>query len=204
MNIAIAGGTFDPVHHGHLDPLISQIEHFNWLNVLFIPASIQPFKGTTAASSWDRHAMLVLATEETPTFRVLTTELERPGVSYTVDTLEALRAEYPEARLDWIIGSDNVGRLQEWRNLDRILELANFVVLRRGKGGFEVPPELAERIVDKGEMPPAGGIASAENPLIEISSTTIRQRRREGLSIEGMVPFRVERYIEHNGLYVGD
>ena len=203
MRIAVAGGTFDPVHFGHIDPIVSQIEPFGWDRVLFVPANVQPFKqGKGSASSWDRHSMLVLATEEDPRLEVSTVELERTGVSYAVDTLEILGRQFGGARIDWVIGSDNVVRLLEWRDLDRIFELANFVVLRRGDGDLDLPGDLRSRLVEADDLGEAGGIGQARNSLVSVSATEIRRRRREGISIEGMVPFRVERYIEHNGLYV--
>src|SRR6185369_9202159 len=107
---------------------------------------------------------------------------ERGEISYTVDTLEELHADYPEATLDWIIGDDNLAELHKWRNLDRIFELANFVVLTRGRK--EVPDDLKDR-----------PITFARNATVPVSSTEIRRRVREGESIEELVDPRVAHYI---------
>jgi nicotinate-nucleotide adenylyltransferase len=117
-------------------------------------------------------------------------ELERGEISYTVDTLEALHDEHREAQLDWIIGDDNLAELHKWRNLDRIFELASFVVLTRGRA--EVPESLKNR-----------AIRFAHNATVPVSSTEIRRRIRAGEPIEELVDPRVARYIHHYRLYEG-
>jgi nicotinate-nucleotide adenylyltransferase len=132
MRIGICGGTFDPFHRGHLDPILSVRDAMQWDRVLFVPAFIQPFKQDRAtASSPHRFAMAVLATEGRDELYVEPRELERGAVSYTVDTLRELRRDYPEAALDWIIGDDNLEKLHEWKEIDAIFELARIVVLAR-------------------------------------------------------------------------
>src|SRR5437763_17189192 len=132
MRIAICGGTFDPFHRGHLEPVLAVRAWMQWDRVIYVPAWRQPFKlDRSTASGYHRFAMAVLATENHDPLAVSTMELERGEVSYTVDTLEALRREHPDASLDWIIGEDNVPHLAKWKNIERIFELANFVVLTR-------------------------------------------------------------------------
>jgi len=105
----------------------------------------------------------------------------------------------PDATIDWIIGDDNLAKLTEWKSLDRIFELANFVVLTRG--GQAILPVLSSRVVDAESRPASGTISFAENATIPISSTDIRRRVRDGEPIEDLVPQPVSRYIHHYGLY---
>ena len=199
MKIGICGGTFDPFHRGHLDPVLAVRERVQWDRVIYIPAHIQPFKqDRETVSGYHRFAMTAMATLD-HRFDVSPMELERGEVSYTVNTLEALRAQYPEATLDWIIGDDNIEKLLEWKNLDRIFELANFVVLTRG--GQAILPVLQSRVTTPESRPKNGTISFAENPTIPISSTEIRRRVRDGEPIDDLVPPPVSRYIHHYGLY---
>ena len=193
MNIGICGGTFDPFHCGHLDPILAARETMNWTRVIYIPAFVQPFKqDRQTVSGYHRFAMTVLGTEEHDDFVVSSRELERGAVSYTVDTLRELRDEHPGAQLDWIIGDDNLEKLLEWKSIDTIFELARFVVLTRGEPA--VPDSLKNRVQ-------SGGIAFARNPTTPVSSTEIRRRLRDGESIDDLVPPPVSRYIHKYGLY---
>jgi nicotinate-nucleotide adenylyltransferase len=197
MKIGICGGTFDPFHRGHLEPVLAAREAMGWDRIVYFVAYRQPFKEKgVSASGVHRFAMAVLATESIDDVWVSSWELEREGVSYTVDTLEHLRSEHPDATLDWIIGDDNLARLGEWRNIDRILELANFVVLTRVAPAIvRVAPAILPA------TPREGAIRYAHNATIPISSTEIRRRVRAGESIDALVDPRVSRYIQHNRLY---
>jgi len=202
MNIGICGGTFDPFHRGHLDPVLAVRGEMQWDRVLYIPAYVQPFKtGRVTVPGPHRFAMAVLATEEHDALYVSPRELERGAISYTVDTLRQLRADYPDARLDWIIGDDNLEKLHEWRSIDTIVQLANFVVLtRERRTGFSPSGGL------KPALRPAhqGTIVFAENATVPVSSTEIRLRIRNGEPIEELVGARVSRYIHHYDLYRKD
>lgn len=205
MKIGICGGTFDPFHRGHLDPILAVRGEMQWERILYVPARQQPFKlGHDSASGYHRFAMAALATEGIESIWILPWELEREQVSYTVDTLEFLRVEWPDATLDWIIGDDNVSRLGEWKSLGRILELANFVVLGRG-GDCALPmiDALPNTAVtrDARARGTRGTIVFAHNATVPISSTEIRDRVRAGESIDAFVDPRVARYIDHYGLY---
>lgn len=200
MKIGICGGTFDPFHRGHLDPILSVRDHMQWDRVVYIPAHVQPFKqDRETASEHHRFAMAALATLDDDALAVSAMELERGAVSFTVDTLEELRGAYRDDTLDWIIGDDNLGQLLAWRAIGRIFELANFVVLTRG--GAAVPPELQARVASAADRPPYGAIVLAENRTVAVSSTEIRRRVRDGEPIEELVPPPVSRYIQHYGLY---
>jgi len=201
MNIGICGGTFDPFHRGHLDPILFARDSMRWDRILYIPAFRQPFKlDREHASGYHRFVMTVLATLERDEMFVLTLELERGAISYTVDTLELLRARHPDDTLDWIIGDDNVAQLLEWKSIDRVFELANFCVLTRS-GGQAIPPVLRPRLSPADARPRCGAIVLTENPTVPISSTEIRARAAAGESIDGLVDPRVSRYIHQYGLY---
>ena len=200
MKIGICGGTFDPFHRGHLDPILAVRERVQWDRVIYIPAYIQPFKqDRDTASGYDRFAMISLSILDEDSLFVSPLELERGNVSYTVDTLEEVRARYPSATLDWIIGDDNLAKLHDWKSIDRIFKLANFVVLTRG--GQTVPPAMQIRLTEPETRRSHGSIAFAENRAVPISSTEVRRRLRDGESIEELVPPPVSRYIHHYGLY---
>lgn len=193
MRIGIVGGTFDPFHCGHLDPILSARRTMRWDRVIYIPAFVQPFKqDRETASPFHRFAMTAIAIADHDGFFADPREVERGAVSYTVDTLRELREEHPDAQLDWIIGDDNLAKLLDWRSIDTVFELARFVVLARGE--VAVPESLRNRVE-------SGGIAFAENPTVPISSTEVRRRIRDGEPIAGLVPPRVSRYIHHYGLY---
>lgn len=203
MKIGICGGTFDPFHRGHLDPILAVRDAMQWDRVLYIPAFVQPFKqGREFASPYHRFAMAALATEPHDRLFVSPLELERGAISYTVDTLTELRAHHRDATLDWIIGDDNLPKLPEWKNIERIFELANFTVLTRGT--HAMPDSLHLRVADPANRPQHGTIVFAENATVPVSSTEIRRRLRDGESIEDLVPPPVSRYIHHYELYRKD
>ena len=200
MKIGICGGTFDPFHRGHLDPILAVCGRVGWDRVIYIPAHVQPFKqDRDTASGYDRFAMISLSILEEERLFVSPMELERGNVSYTVDTLETVRTFYPNATIDWIIGDDNLDKLHEWKSIDRIFKLANFVVLTRG--GKSVPPAMQIRVTTPEKRRSHGAIILADNPTVPISSTEIRRRLYDGESIEDLVPPPVSRYIHHYGLY---
>ena len=193
MNIGVCGGTFDPFHRGHLEPVLAIRNRMQWDRVIFVPAWRQPFKADReTASGFHRFTMAVLATRNDASLFVSPVELERGGVSYTVETLQELHEIHPGATFDWIIGDDNVSQLLSWKHPERLFALARFVVLARH--GPAPAPELAQRVTE-------GRLIYADNLSVLVSSTDIRQRVRTGQSIDGLVDPAVARYIEHNGLY---
>lgn len=200
MRIGICGGTFDPFHRGHLDPILAVRGELQWDRVLYVPAFVQPFKqDRETASGHHRFAMAAIATLDHDALQVSNVELERGAVSYTVDTLGALRAQHEGATLDWIIGDDNLARLGEWKSIDTIFAMANFVVLTRG--AHEVTPQFQERVAEAASRPRNGAVVLAHNATVPVSSTEIRRRVREGEPIEDLVPPPVSRYIHHYDLY---
>jgi len=186
--VGLFGGSFDPVHHGHLIVARVAAETLGLGAVRFVPAREQPFKlGQHGAPAAHRAAMLDLAVQGSPGFAVERAELERPGPSYTVDTLRALHASEPGVRLVLLLGADAANELEAWHRADEIPGLASVVVFARA--GVPVP---ASRLVAR----------SIEVPAIEISATDVRRRVREGRSIRYWVPDPVAEYVTRHRLYL--
>jgi nicotinate-nucleotide adenylyltransferase len=199
MRLGLFGGTFDPVHYGHLLLAESCREACGLDAVWFIPAAQPPHKQQQPLTpARQRIEMLELATGGNEAFLVSPVEVERGGVSYTVATLAALRAEQPQRELAFLLGSDMLADLPHWREPGRICELALPVVVRRGAGEpdfdclepFVSPARLAE--IRRAYVP---------MPRIELSSREIRRRAAAGLSIRYQTPRAVEKYIETHCLY---
>lgn len=192
MRTGLMGGTFDPIHLGHLLAAEAAREAAGLDEVWFIPTSVPPHKPQPGASGEDRRAMAELAVGGHPAFRVEELELERGGVSYTIDTVNALTGRYPDRSFHWIVGTDMMNDLPHWRHIEELAEKVVFVCLGRPGEQSEansLPAYLKERLV-MAAMPPIG-----------ISSTEIRERRRQGLSIRYQVPDSVREYIGRLGLY---
>ena len=207
MRLGVFGGTFDPFHRGHVDPVLAAQGELRWDRVVYVPAFRQPFKtGQQTISPFHRFAMTVLGTRAHELMYVSPMELDRGDISYSVDTLEILRSEHPIDTIDWIIGDDNLPALPLWRKLDRILELANFVVLTRLAGDMftaALPDLLRPHVSAADTRPFHGAVVSAHNPNTTISSTEIRQRLHAGQPVDDLVDPSVSRYIQHHGLYQG-
>lgn len=200
--IGLCGGTFDPFHRGHVEPLRAVFEQMEWTTVYFVPAWVQPFKtGQATSSPFHRHAMTVLGTIEDPRLEVSLVELERGSVSYTVDTLGHFRSLYPASTLDWIIGDDNLEKLLEWKSLDEIFELANFVVLARLGPPIRLDPSLRRRVCPVADRGLAGSIVFAENEALAVSSTRIREMLMTTGSAGDLLQPVVAEYVNRNGLY---
>ena len=195
--VGILGGTFDPVHYGHLAIAEEARVQLDLEEVIFIPVGKPYFKvdwKITKASH--RLAMLCLATENNPYFKVSTIETDRPGVSYTVDTLEELRRQYgDEVEFHFILGWDAVDDFPNWHQPVRIVELAYIVAATRP--GYN--PDFSALEV---ALPEARGrLIPLMLPVLGVSSTEIRSRMKEGRSIRYLVSEAVRRYIEEQGLY---
>lgn len=187
MATGVFGGSFDPVHHGHLIAADRAIEALGLDAVLFVPCARQPLKANGPVGTPEqRLAMLRAATLDHPRFAVETCELERPAPSYTVDTLRALRQRWPDRGLVLILGADAAAELPSWRAADQVARLAEIAVLTR-PGAPEVPSALARHVVAA--------------PAIEISASEIRARCLAGKSIRYLVPDAVAAYIAKNRLY---
>lgn len=197
------GGTFNPVHVGHLITARAAAEKLGARRVWLIPAAIPPHKACPGVRADDRLAMLRLAVREDELFEVSPLELERPGPSYTVDTLAALRKLHgSDVELIWLIGLDMLTELGTWHRTAEVVELARVVTLPRPP----LPPDLDACLSALAETftPEQVRRLRADilpTPLLEISASQIRRRVREGLSIRYLVPDSVWDYIAHQGLY---
>lgn len=190
--VGVFGGTFDPIHIGHLLLAEAAREELALDKVLFVPAGRQWRKEQVdrdISPAEHRLAMVRLAIAGNEMFEVSAIDVEREGPSYTVDTLEALRAEMPEAQFRFIAGADALADMPHWHEVERIFELASVCVAGR-------PGE------DEQAAPFAARVTWLEMPEIEISSTGIRERVRAGKSVRYMVPDAVADYIKERGLYV--
>ena len=198
MRIGVLGGTFDPIHLGHLIIVEEARDRLDLEEVCFVPARDPWMKaGQPLTSGHDRLSMARLAVEDNPFFRVSTVELERPGPSYTIDTLRELQKDYgPEAQLFFILGSDAFARFDEWKDPEGILGLATLVVVDR-PGATASEEAIAQQVGN------AGSVERVRGVHLEISAKDIRRRVAEGASIRYLVPEPVERYIYARGLYRG-
>jgi nicotinate-nucleotide adenylyltransferase len=193
VRLGLFGGTFDPPHTGHLLVAIDAAEALALDRLVFIPAAAQPLKVDRAhATPAQRLAMLRALITMDARLEVDALEIERGGVSYSVDTVTVFAERFPAAARFFLIGADVVPTLPKWRAPERIAELARIVVLRRGG---EAPPDLT--------MVPGGGGGAADltTRRVDISSTEIRDRVRRGLPIRGFVPDAVASYIAAEQLY---
>lgn len=200
--IGIFGGSFDPIHLGHLIIAQDAAEKLELSEVIFIPASIPPHKQHLQQSAVEhRLNMLNLAVETDLRFSVSEIELQRGGVSYTFDTLCDLKTVYTHSELLLIVGSDTLVDLHNWYNIDELLELCEVAsFMRPGESDFRKIREkvkLSERHKDRVLQ------NAFESHLVGISSSEVRMRVAEGLGIKYLVPPEVEMYIFEHGLYRG-
>jgi nicotinate-nucleotide adenylyltransferase len=183
MRIAIYGGTFDPVHHGHLILAREAIETLRLQKVIFVPAAVSPFKKSAPIASGEiRLSMLRAATKDEIGFAVDDCELRRPPPSYTIDTIEDVRRRERDAEIYCLIGEDNVAELARWHRFAELEKIVRFVVLDRTGRPFNYSYEIIRRRID-------------------ISATEIRNRIASGRSIRYFVPQAVEEIIRREKLY---
>ncbi|KHD76066.1 nicotinate-nucleotide adenylyltransferase [Actinoplanes utahensis] len=187
--IGIMGGTFDPIHHGHLVAASEVQARFDLDEVMFVPTG-QPYEKGRVSPAEDRYLMTVIATASNPRFHVSRADIDRDGPTYTVDTLRDMRAVYGQsAELYFITGADALGRIMSWRDALTMLELAHFIGVTRP--GFEL----------SGAHLPADSVTLVEVPAMAISSSDCRHRVATGLPVWYLVPDGVVQYINKRGLY---
>mgnify|MGYP001765503417 CR=1 FL=1 len=190
--VGVLGGTFDPVHHGHLAAASEVAHRLSLDEVVFVPAG-QPWQKPRPdlSPAEDRYLMTVAATAADPRFRVSRVDVDRDGPSYTVDTLGDLRAEYTAAGIDaelfFITGADALAGLPTWHRADELAALARFVGVTR-PGHALVDPAAVDAVL-------------VDIPSLDISSTELRARVRSGAPIRYLVPAAVEAYVVEHGLY---
>ncbi|MCM3126150.1 MULTISPECIES: nicotinate-nucleotide adenylyltransferase [unclassified Paenibacillus] len=195
MKVGIMGGTFDPIHMGHLMAAEAVKDVYKLDEIWFMPSHIPPHKHAAGATGEQRLEMTNLATEEYGDYRVLDVEIVRGGVSYTIDTMEIIRRQHPDINLYFIIGADMVNYLSRWERIEDLTKLVTFIGV--GRPGFELhlddlPDFLQEHVLH------------ADMPQVEISSTGIRRRLAKGRSVRFMVPKAVLDYITRSGLYAAE
>ncbi|MCF7848848.1 MAG: nicotinate-nucleotide adenylyltransferase [Kiritimatiellales bacterium] len=200
--IGIMGGSFDPIHFGHLIVAQDAIERLELSRVIFIPAATPPHKQhIQQVAAEHRLNMLKLAVETDLRFSVSDIELKRGGVSYTVDTVHEVRRQFADAELFLIIGSDTLTELDTWRNVSEIMDLCEIATFIRPGDDVQCEMDKHVRLGETCKEKLMKNLIEAHR--VEISSTEIRMRLAEGLSIRYLVPPEAEMYIFEHGLYIG-
>ena len=189
--IGVMGGTFDPIHHGHLVAASEVAAEFELEEVVFVPTG-DPWQKKQVTTSEHRYLMTVVATASNPRFKVSRVDIDRDGPTYTIDTLRDMSKLYPDADLYFITGADAIAQILTWREVDQIWDLAQFVAVTRPGHHLTLPAH------------PDGAIDTLEIPALAISSTDIRERVREGKPVWYLVPDGVVQHIGKHKLYRGD
>ncbi|MCY7325008.1 MAG: nicotinate-nucleotide adenylyltransferase [Microbacteriaceae bacterium] len=186
--IGVMGGTFDPIHNGHLSAASEVRKHFNLDEVVFVPTGV-PYQKTGVTASEHRYLMTVIATASNPSFTVSRVDIDRIGPTYTIDTLRDLRAERPEADLFFISGADAVAQIIDWKDAVELFELAHFVAVTRPGHPLSVSGL------------PEQDVSLLEVPALAISSTDCRGRVSREFPVWYLVPDGVVQYISKHHLY---
>lgn len=200
MRLGIFGGSFNPVHYGHLLLAETCREQARLDEVWFVPNAISPLKQDQPPAA-DKHRieMLKLAIGGNESFHVSTLEIDRGGISYTVDTLAQIASEQPAAELYFLMGADSLVDLPKWREPRRICELALPLVVRR-QGSPEAQYQALAALLSTERMELVRRM-TVDMPIIELSASDLRRRAAAGLSLRFRTPRAVERYIETHALY---
>ena len=193
QRIGIMGGTFDPIHNGHLVAASEVAYRFQLDQVVFVPTG-QPWQkaGRDVTAAEHRYLMTMVATASNPRFTVSRVDIDREGPTYTIDTLRDLRELFPDAELYFITGADSLASIMSWHDWEVMLEMANFVGVTRP--GYELSKDMLP-------LESQTGIELIEIPAMAISSTDCRERAREGEPVWYLVPDGVVQYIAKNNLY---
>ncbi|WP_169582415.1 MULTISPECIES: nicotinate-nucleotide adenylyltransferase [Microbacterium] len=186
--IGVMGGTFDPIHHGHLVAASEVAQWFDLDEVVFVPTG-QPWHKEDVSPSEHRYLMTVIATASNPRFTVSRVDIDRSGPTYTIDTLRDLKAERPGAELYFITGADAIAQILSWRDHDELWDLAHFVAVSR-------PGHVLST-----DGLPSEDVSQLEIPALAISSTDCRDRVEQGHPVWYLVPDGVVQYIAKHHLY---
>jgi len=189
--IGVMGGTFDPIHHGHLVAASEVAKNFGLDEVVFVPTG-QPWQKRGVSPSEHRYLMTVIATASNPTFTVSRVDIDRDGPTYTVDTLRDLRVAMPDAELFFISGADAVEQILGWKDVEELWGLAHFIAVSRPGHELSLSGLSGEHV------------SLLEVPALAISSTDCRSRVARGYPVWYLVPDGVVQYIAKHGLYSGD
>ena len=186
--IGVMGGTFDPIHHGHLVAASEVAQSFDLDEVVFVPTG-QPWMKSEVSPSEHRYLMTVIATASNPSFTVSRVDIDRTGLTYTIDTLRDLKSDRPEAELFFITGADALAQILSWRDHDELWDLAHFVAVSR-------PGHVLST-----DGLPTDDVSQLEIPALAISSTDCRDRVQRGHPVWYLVPDGVVQYIAKHHLY---
>jgi nicotinate-nucleotide adenylyltransferase len=186
--IGVMGGTFDPIHHGHLVAASEVAQSFDLDEVVFVPTG-QPWQKDEVTESEHRYLMTVIATASNPRFTVSRVDIDRGGLTYTIDTLRDLKRQRPDAELFFITGADAIAQILGWRDHGELWDLAHFVAVSRP--GHELSTDGL----------PSDDVSQLEIPALAISSTDCRDRVRRGHPVWYLVPDGVVQYIAKHHLY---
>lgn len=198
--VGIMGGTFNPIHFGHLLLAETAFHQFQLDEILIMPTKNPYYKKiSNSVTEEDRVAMVELAIEDNAHFRLSKEELNREGTTYTVETLSQLTARHPDYEYYFIMGADSLYHIESWKDPAQILKLATIVVAGRAGTGSSLSSQI-EYIENKYDSE----IYRLNSPVLEISSNDIRRRIRDGESIRYLLPAKVADYIYEHGLYQPD
>ncbi len=189
--LGVMGGTFDPIHNGHLVAASEVQSLLNLDAVVFVPTG-QPWHKEAVSSAEHRYLMTVIATAANPSFSVSRVDIDRPGITYTVDTLREISQQYPDSDLFFISGADAIAQILAWKDIDEAWGLAHFVAVSRPGHQMNLPDS------------PEGAIVELEVPALSISSSDCRDRVLNGQPIWYLVPDGVVQYIAKHRLYRGE
>ena len=188
QRIGVMGGTFDPIHHGHLVAASEVKQSFELDEVIFVPTG-QPWMKSDVSPAEHRYLMTVIATAANPGFTVSRVDIDRTGPTYTVDTLRDIRTARPDADLFFITGADAVAQILDWKDVEEVWSLAHFVAVSRPGHDLSISGL------------PKAGVSSLEVPALAISSTDCRSRVGRGFPVWYLVPDGVVQYISKHHLY---
>jgi nicotinate-nucleotide adenylyltransferase len=188
--VGIMGGTFDPIHHGHLVAASEVAQHYDLDEVVFVPTG-EPWMKTGVSAGEHRYLMTVIATAANPRFTVSRVDLERRGPTYTIDTLRDIQAERPNAELYFISGADAIAQILDWKDHEELWQLAKFVAVSRPGHALSI------------RGLPEQSVSSMEVPALAISSSDCRARVSGGYPVWYLVPDGVVQYISKHHLYRG-
>ena len=191
LRLGVMGGTFDPIHHGHLVAASEVASAFKLDQVIFVPTG-EPWQKPLVTNSEDRYLMTVIATASNPRFNVSRVDIDRDGPTYTVDTLRDIQATYTDAELFFITGADAITQILAWKDVDQLWSAAKFIAVTRPGHAMQIPSGA-----------PAGAIEVLEIPALSISSTDVRQRAANSEPVWYLVPDGVVQYINKHQLYRG-
>ncbi len=195
--LGVYGGTFDPIHFGHLAVARGVCAAFRLRRVLFVPARQSPLRRAPAASARDRLAMVRRAVADTPEFEASAVDVERPGPSFMIDTLRLLAQAHPRAALFVIVGADALAEMPAWRQAGEILDAAQVIAVARPGAAARLPPDLAAL-----HPRAAQRVHAHRMPPMDIAASHVRRLRARGRPIDAYVSVQVARYVEARGLYV--